>query len=374
MKELVLHLGIPKTGSSALQVFLARNHAALLARGVDYLRIGEFMLGVEGRISAGNGAYLARTMLSPDSPAHLPDTERYRAEFREAVARSTARIGIVSSELFIDARREALEALIAELGEDGITVRALYYIRQHDQFLTSSYMQQVKRHACTESPESYARIAYRQHPYLRYHSFYRHLCGIFGADNILCRVYEGALTKGDGLFRDVLGALSIEAEGLAFAVPDINTGLTPKDVAIMLLINRHQPRMQFSDLVVENAVNTGAMMAGIAHHILPRWLIAEVEAYFHEENQAMARDYFRREQLFASPPYTGPVDSITPESLSPAAISMSALSFEDVISFFGGLLVRYDQRLATLEQRITEMNSAILALRVEHLSPETAGS
>jgi hypothetical protein len=369
MKELVLHLGIPKTGSSALQVFLARNHAALLARGVDYLRIGEFMLGVEGRISAGNGAYLARTMLPADAPAHLPDAEHYWAEFRNAVARSTARIGIVSSELFVDARREALEALIAGLGEDGITVRALYYIRRQDQFLASSYMQQVKRHACTESPESYARTAYRQHPYLGYHSFYRYFCGIFGADNILCRVYEGALTRGSGLFRDVLGALGIAAEGLAFAVPDINTSLTPKDAAIMLLINRHQPRMQFSDLVVENAVRTGAMQAGIAHNILPRWLIAEVEAHFREENQAMARDYFKREQLFASGPGAGLADPPAPQS-----ISSPALTLEDVISFFGGLLVRYDQRLAALEQRIGEISSTVHALRAGHFAPETAGS
>ncbi|HUC18564.1 MAG TPA: hypothetical protein VMA37_12860 [Acetobacteraceae bacterium] len=362
MKEIVLHLGIPKTGSSALQVFLARNRAGLLARGVDYLRIGEFTLGVEGRISAGNGAYLARTMLSPHSPAHLSDAERHRAEFREAVARSSARMGIVSSELFIDARREALESLIAGLGEDGISVRALYYIRRHDQFLASSYMQQVKRHACTESPESYARAGYRQHPFLKYHSFYRYLSGIFGAENILCRIYEGAVTRGEGLFRDVLGALGIEAEGLAFTVPDINTSLTPKDVAIMLLINRHKPRMQFSDLVVENAVSTGAVQAGVAHHILPRWLIAEVEAYFREENQAMARDYFRREQLFAGPPPTGQIESIT----------MPALSFEDLISFFGGLLVRHDQRLAALEQRIGEMSSTIHALRAERIAPEIA--
>ena len=362
MKQVVLHLGMPKTGSSALQVFLARNRSALLERGVDYLPIGEFALGVNGRISAGNGAYLARTLLAPDSPARIVDPERHRAEFNEAVAASQARVGIVSSELFIDAKRDALEGLIGDLGERGIAVKALYYIRRHDQFLASAYMQQVKRHGCTDSPETYARVAYRQHPFLKYRSFYGYLSEIFGAKNILCRLYEGTAMQGDGLFRDVLDALGIAADGLAFEVPDVNTSLTPKEVAIMLLINRYKPRMQFSDLVVENAVISGAMRAGIEHHILPQRLVSEVEQYFRDENRAMAREYFKRDELFQTPPYTGPVEQI----------SMLSLSFEDVIAFLGGLMVRYDQRLVDFDQRLVEMGKVIRALREELLAPETA--
>ncbi|HUA76528.1 MAG TPA: hypothetical protein VMA86_02585 [Acetobacteraceae bacterium] len=364
MKELVLHLGMPKTGSSALQVFLARNQAALLERGVDYLPIGEFALGVNGRISAGNGAYLARTLLAPESPARIPDPERHRAEFHAAVARSSAPVGVVSSELFIDARRDALETLIGTLAQRGITVKALYYIRRHDQFLASAYMQQVKRHACTDSPETYARLAYRQHPFLKYHSFYRYLSEIFGSASILCRTYEGPVMQGDGLFRDALATLGIAADGLAFEVPDVNTSLTPKEVAIMLLVNRYRPRMQFSDIVVENAIGTGAMRAGMEHHILPQRLIAEVEDYFRDENRAMAREYFKREELFGTPPYTGAIESIGTPSLS----------FEDVIGFFGGLMVRYDQRLVDLDQRIVEMGKVIRALRAEIRAPEPVQS
>jgi hypothetical protein len=364
MKDLVLHLGMPKTGSSALQVFLARNHEALLRRGVDYLPIGEFALGVNGRISAGNGAYLARTLLAPDSPARIAEPERHRAEFAAAIERSGGRIGIVSSELFIDARREALETLIGELREGGITVKAFYYIRRHDQFLASAYMQQVKRHGCTDSPETYVRTAYRQHPFLKYHSFYRYLSEIFGPANVICRTYDGEVTKNNALFHDFLAALGIATDGLVFGVPDVNTSLTPKEVAMMLLINRYKPRMQFSDLVVENAVSTGAMKAGMEHHILPRRLVAEVEEHFRDENRAMAEEYFKRETLFEAPPYTGPVD----------AIGTPSLAFEDVITFFGGLLVRYDQRIVELDQRIVEMGKVIRALRAEMLASEPVRS
>jgi len=362
MDELVLHLGMPKTGSSALQVFLARNRDALLGRGVDYLPIGEFALGVKGRITAGNGAFLARTLLAADSPARLAEPERYRAEFKEAVARSTARIGVVSSELFIDARREEIEPLILWLKERGISAKALYYIRRHDQFLASAYMQQVKRHGCTELPETYARIAYKQHPFLKYHTFYRYLCELFRSGNVYCRIYDGEVMQGSGLFNDFLTALGVPAEGLAFEVPDVNTSLSAKDVAIMLLVNRYRPRMQFSDLVVENAVARGTMKAGMEHHILPASLVSEVDGYFREENRLMAQEYFGRETLFEPKPYREPTETV----------ERPGLELEDLITFFGGLLVRYDERMVELDQRVGELGKVIRGLRQELLGARAA--
>ena len=108
MKQIVLHIGMPKTGTSALQVFLARNHAALKEHATDYFQIGEFNLGLKGSISSGNGSFLARTLLPPNSPAWIADGERYHAEFHAAVRASTADVGIVSSEMFIDAARDYL--------------------------------------------------------------------------------------------------------------------------------------------------------------------------------------------------------------------------------------------------------------------------
>lgn len=355
MDELVFHLGMPKTGSSALQVFLARNRDALLARGIDYLPTGEFQLGIQGRITAGNGAFLARTLLADNSPARIPDPERHRAEFEAALAASSAPTGLISSELFIDARREKLEPLIGRLKERGVTAKALYYIRRHDQFLASGYMQQVKRHGCTVPPDAYARTAYRGHPFLKYHTYYRYLCELFRSGNVSCRIYDGEVMQGSALFHDFLKALGVAPDGLDFAVADVNTSLTAKDVAIMLLVNRYRPRMQFSDLVVENAVAVGSMKAGMEHDLLPAAIIQEVDDYFREENRTMAREYFGREHLFAPRPAHKPKETMGQPQLTP----------EDLVNFFGGLLVRYDQRIAELERRLAELGDVIRALRTE---------
>ncbi len=355
MKEIILHIGMPKTGTSALQVFLARNHAALKAHSIDYFQIGEFNLGLKGSISSGNGSFLARTLLPPNAPARIADGAQYHTEFHTAVENSTADIGIVSSELFIDAAREHLERLLASIRNSGITVKALYYIRRHDQFLASAYMQQVKRHGYTDYPETYVRTMYRSTPFLKYHSFYRTLADIFGARNILCRIYDTAIRDEGGLFLDCLSAFGIDGTGFSTDIPAINTSLSPKEVAIMLMINRYHPRMQFSDLVVENAVTSGTMAAGIEHRLLPQRLLEEIESFFRSENAQMAQEYFHRSKLFEIPAFNGPADPI----------AMASLSFEDVISFFGGLVVRYDQRMVELDQRLNELGRVVRALRAE---------
>ena len=54
-KILFLHIGHPKTGTSALQVFLAQNREILLQHNLDYPPIGKYEEAFEGGIAAGNG-------------------------------------------------------------------------------------------------------------------------------------------------------------------------------------------------------------------------------------------------------------------------------------------------------------------------------
>ena len=70
-RQLIIHIGLPKTGSTAAQTFFARNREALLSHSIDYLPIGEFHDGEIGRIASGNGAYLARSMLPRSDGAYL---------------------------------------------------------------------------------------------------------------------------------------------------------------------------------------------------------------------------------------------------------------------------------------------------------------
>ena len=82
-QELIIHIGLPKTGSTALQAFFSRNREELLKHSIDYLPMGEFRQGQAGGIASGNGAYVARSMLPAQDPAYLSwDESRIAETFR----------------------------------------------------------------------------------------------------------------------------------------------------------------------------------------------------------------------------------------------------------------------------------------------------
>jgi len=333
MKEIVLHLGIPKTGSTALQVFLARNYGALLTRSVDYFRMGEFDLGLKGKIAAGNGVHIACSLLPEGQPRRIGNGQRYLAELDRLIEKSPADRGIVSSEMFASANRRMLEQFVEGLRSRGVRVQAIYYIRRHDQFLSSSYVQQVRLHAHTEPPETYVRMVATNNGFLRYYSFYRIMLDIFGAKHLICRSYDDAMQQANGVFGDFIDALGVAATGLSFEIPKVNTSVSAREVAMLLLLNRFRPRRQFVDMVVENADKSPRQNP--RHNLLSRQLTLEIEELFREENSRLAEEYFKRPTLFEHEPYEGPDDPL----------ASTTLTIEDLVVFLGGLLVRFDGRL-----------------------------
>lgn len=339
MRELVFHVGTPKTGSSAMQVFFARNHEALKGRNLEYFRIGDFTLGMAGNISSGNGSLVSRVLLPQGNPIGIADGAPHIGALLNAIDASACGRGLVSSEIFADAEPAKLAELLDQLRRKGITPKAFFYVRRQDQFLSSAYMQQVKRHQCVELPETYIRRVYREIGYLRYHSFFKATETLFGAGNVMVRVYEKATAGQDGLFTAFLHAIGVDPAGLDYRVSDVNTSLTPRTLAMMLMLNRYRPRMQFSDALVENEILSGAAHSGVRHCLFGDALRAEIEAYFAEENAALAGDYFMRRDLF---------DPAEPSGAAPSLADM-ALTAEDAVGFLGSLLVRLDERVAALE-------------------------
>jgi len=340
MKRLIVHAGLPKTGSTALQVFLARNHAALRRQSFDYFRLGAFDEGRAGKISSGNGFLIARSLLPEGDPNAAETPAAHLAALTRAIAASPCETGLLSSEYFAHCDPARLQTWVAGLRAAGCRIQLIYFIREQTQALSSMYVQYVKRSHCREAPEDYVARTYRDVPFLKYASFHASQCDIFGPDNIICHTYESALAAPGGLCAAFLSAIGADAASLPMPAETVNTGLTTSELAIMRELNKYRPHTRISDQLLDNARQAGTAQAGETYAFLPPALRREIETYFAAENTELARRVFGLDTLYP------------PTPLSNAPVEIGEFSQTDLVNVLGGLLIRYDERLAHLESQL----------------------
>jgi hypothetical protein len=340
MKHLIIHAGLPKTGTSALQVFLAGNHSHLRRQSIDYFQLGEFEKGGAGQISSGNGFHIARSLLPAGDGSATKHPELHFAALNKAIAASPCETGLLSSEYFADCDPARLQNWVAGLAAAGITAKLVYFIRAQDQLVSSMYVQYVKRSHCRETPEGYAGRVYRTVPYLKHASFYKTLRAIFGAENITCRVYEAAMKTRNGLCLDFLAAIGASPLGLSSDTRDVNLGLSGAQLAIMRELNKYRPHTRLSDQMVHNAGMAGAA-AGETYNLLSPAMTAEIRAYFAAENAEIAALVFDGADPFPA----GARDRAE-------IADLDEIPARELVNVLGGLLVRYDERIAHLEAHL----------------------
>jgi hypothetical protein len=144
--KLILHIGHYKTGTTALQVFMARNRADFLARGLDYTELrrhnAKHSAFAFSLLRAGGAVTLMHGYSDPTPP------EAMWAELFAAVQASPAEAVLVSSEEFMriavfPAAAARLQAIL-EARPAGIEVLAIAYLRAPGAHLRSWFNQLVK--------------------------------------------------------------------------------------------------------------------------------------------------------------------------------------------------------------------------------------
>jgi hypothetical protein len=341
MKKLIFHAGLPKTGSSALQVFLARNQDALRRQSIDYFRLGEFDRGRAGLISSGNGYFVARSLLYDGSHDAVEAPETHLAAVRAAISASDCDTGVLSSEIFADCDPDRLGNFVEALRREGVTAQFIFFVRAQDQLICSLYIQVVKRQHSLDRPEAFARHVYSRVPYMKYARFYKMHCGIFGPGNVIVRSYEQAIKSEAGLCRIFLDAIGAAETGLVIDDNEVNLALSPGQIAIMRELNKFRPHKRIADRLVANNGTCGLIQSGEVHNILSPGMVAEIKDYFAAENAELAALCFGGEN-----PFPEPANADTPVA------NLEEISPQEIINVLGGLLVSYDERLAHLESEL----------------------
>lgn len=196
-KRVVIHTGPGKTGSSAIQAWLARNHKFLAGKGILY----PVHPVAKSQISSGNLKVILSQnkgdeALKPGNDWFV-DVEKVKVLLEEFYA-SDAKVLLLSSEFFFH-RIVDIEKAIPE-------AEFIAYIRNPVELLESNYNQGVKRHGNINkfsAPKSLDKY------------FWQYLTNVFKrvkANKIFLRPYDQSLMVGGNIVTDVLAVIGLELD------------------------------------------------------------------------------------------------------------------------------------------------------------------
>jgi hypothetical protein len=245
-----IHVGAPKTGSTAIQHFLADNAAALASAGACYPRAG--------RCSWRPGHHNLADELrgAPGFDARLGTLSDFCAELER---KSTLRAVLSAEDLiFAHERADAFATLREALAAIGYRTKIVLYVRAHDEYVESTYSEAV-RQGMTPPFARYVDDV-MQHggmtdpawafPY-EFSRLADGFASMFGRDDVIVRGYRHGEER-SWLIRDFLHAVGLDqilGENLA-SWPEqdenirLTTGEVLRRVAASIAANRRAPEIE----------------------------------------------------------------------------------------------------------------------------------
>lgn len=137
-KTLILHVGAPKTGSSALQCFFALNAELMRRQGVHYPLKGANATNPDVSTS-GNGYRYAYALWSD------PHSRASRELLRRRLERPARRL-FLSSEYFWNIGADGWQVVASECKRAGYAIEMFAYVRPQPEWIYSSYCQRLRKH------------------------------------------------------------------------------------------------------------------------------------------------------------------------------------------------------------------------------------
>jgi hypothetical protein len=221
--RIVFHIGAPKTGTSAIQRFLAANIAPLRAAGIDYLN-GEQNRGYLHTTGNGMAIFLN---------SERAEADRKQLQCLIASYLGSERTTLVSSELLSAISAEQWNEIIDACRAAGAAPSIIYYVRNVYPFYLSIYNQAVKHGGVTESFEEFV----AGNCVLTCRSVLDFFANLIGPEQLSVAHYDSHKTD---LCRHFLGLVSASADPSNFAFDDarVNRSLDEGELRLMQIANR----------------------------------------------------------------------------------------------------------------------------------------
>ncbi len=304
----ILHIGIEKTGTTAIQAFLTDNRVSLQAQGYAYLE------------SAGlpSNRKIATYCIDPDRHddhhelLQIVDAEPRKAwndqfvkDFHaeiESLENSIHTVVISNEQLHSRLLRPAEIERVKLLLEDYFDeIRVVVYLRRQDQLATSLYSTALK---CGHSFDSILPGVTAEDHYYNFQVLLEKWGNVFGDENITARLFDRAeLVNGD-LLTDFLQ----HSEMSSVCVDELilpgrqNESLEPKAQEFLRVANQYIPMIvdgRFNILRARLTQQLEAQFSG-KPGLPPKQEALMFCEKFSNSNRVVAQKWFAREELFSN--------------------------------------------------------------------------
>lgn len=309
MNTVFLHIGINKTGTSAIQSFCSRHRKLLKSHGLLYPKtacngIAHYALSEE------LGFGLKKKEFTPHLSAEFKSLRR---SLDEEIADAGNPVVLISSEHFV--RPADMHRVRDFFAHEH--VRILVYLRRHDTWFPALYSQALKTSlkkqvAIGWNPTGIESFIEFQRKRLQLQSHYRRLLdrwsAVFGHENIIVRPYESGQNAPDivvDLLRSIFTAMGMELDEIAplLSVRSIrrNLSLAPRTLQLLEVFQRARIDSDVRVRLIRHALSL-PIIERPQSMLSPQSRLALIEENS-DDYEYIAREYLGREdgRLFYDP-------------------------------------------------------------------------
>lgn len=221
MKKMYMHIGLGKTGSSALQSWLSLNSDNLADQSIDY---ADLVPGAKhGEVTSGNGILIFKAIQNND----LKEVERLIREVYFSSADSE--VAIVSCEMLHQIRKPMLSKIQEICARHDIKITVIAYMRSVYERAFSAYVQSIKRNGVSKEfghqdvIENFSSTVTNLKKY----------ADVYGDDIILLNYDD--LDK--DIFTSFAAVTGIELKGMKPLLSRVNRSLSVEEIDVMRKLN-----------------------------------------------------------------------------------------------------------------------------------------
>lgn len=323
----VLHIGTPKTGSTAIERFLGENRAQLSRSGVLYPASIERGYAHHDLAFLASGSYPAWASPQPRTLPQLLEAIRIEGKQRP----TPCKLMLSSENFYWLTEPESVRDVLSELGHSPGQIAVIVYVRRQEIVVESWYNQLVKALGYSgsfkNSLEDFESL-------WDYHTRLKRWADVFGRERIIVRIYPDDAQAGFDVRRDFAGLIGIDEAACCYSPVRPNGRLLRDVLEFQRVINRlplpviDKRRFHKQLIALSSSPSAITLEDAPLHSAVTRGLIRQ---RYDAGNHAVARAFLGRDILFPVS-VDGPTREDDCEEPAP-------LSPEKLICIFAWLLI-----------------------------------